>query len=370
MRFLAQCVCVGVFVPVVLSGLVGCSDYGLHGTGPGVNVGPDGEAVDDPDGSGEDGDRPGGDAVVAGGVRGRVCAPDGASWVSGATVWVQHTNGVSETVTDGNGWFLVDGIPTGSVVVEITKGSFSVTIPVEVVDGEIAELPAQECLEQGDTRIAVMTGTYDHIQDVLDTVGLEYETVNGQAANPSTAFLRDPALMAQYDVIFFNCGMSDGWLQHEAEVAANVRTFVENGGSVYASDWAYYLVEASFRDQHVFHGNDLQPGAAYAGVSGMVTANVLDPSMQQLLGSNEAVINYDLDSWAAMVTADYAEVLIEGQYTYYSDSGPFTATETRFAPLASRFAYGQGTVIYTSFHNEQQTTFDMDLLLQDIVLSL
>ncbi|MCB9674233.1 MAG: carboxypeptidase regulatory-like domain-containing protein [Alphaproteobacteria bacterium] len=338
-----------------------CSDYGVHSFEPGADVGPVGpDEVDE---------APPVDGVVSlGGVRGRVCGPDGSSWVSGALVRVQHAQGLSEAVTDGNGWFLVDGIPTGQVEVVITKGSFSTFFVIDVVEGQIADLPEEECLEQGTTQIAVVTGEYDHIQEILNHVGLTYDTINGVNPGTSTAFLRNPAQLAAYDVIFFNCGMSDAWLQYDAEVAQNLRTFVENGGSIYASDWAYYLVEASFRDQNRFSGDDYQPGSAYVGLPGMITANVIDPNMQQLLGSNVAQINYDLDSWAAMVDANGAEVLIEGQYEFWNQD--YWSTGTRYAPLASRFHYGQGTVIYTSFHNEQQTTFDMDLILQDIVLSL
>ncbi|MEZ4318692.1 MAG: carboxypeptidase-like regulatory domain-containing protein [Myxococcota bacterium] len=337
----------------------GCSDYGVRSFDQVPDLGPDGT----------DGPPPVEGVVTLGGVRGRICGPSGDSWVSGATVRVEHAEGVAETLTDGNGWFIVDGIPTGTVDVVITKGSFLTVFQVDVVEGQIADLPQEECIEQGDVSIAVLTGAYDHIQEILGHVGLAYDEINGVQAASSLSLLRDPNRMAQYDVLFFNCGMSDAWLDHDTEVAQNLRTFVENGGSIYASDWSYYLVEASFRDQNSFAGNDFEPGSAYVGATGTVQANVLDPSMQQLLGSNQAVINYDLDSWAAMVSADNATTLIEGPYEYYT--GDFWGgTETRFAPLASRFQYGQGTVIYTSFHNEQQTTFDMDLLLQDIVLSL
>ena len=39
-------------------------------------------------------------------------------------------------------------------------------------------------------------------------------------------------------------------------------------------------------------------------------------------------------------------------------------------PLAARLEEGTGQVIYTSFHNESQATVDMDVLLQEIILSL
>ena len=60
------------------------------------------------------------------------------------------------------------------------------------------------------------------------------------------------------------------------------------------------------------------------------------------------------------------EVLIEGEYTY--SEGLFNSAN-RTAPLAYRMQ-DNGTVIYTTFHNEQQTTVDMSVILQEIILSL
>lgn len=343
---------------------VGCSDYDVSAIPSGPDLGPDDTDVvpTDPD------DPP----VIpvpgeVGSIHGRICAPDGTSWVSGATVSVATGSGVLQTLTDGDGWFTLDGIPVGTHDVTVTKGSFSTVLEATVVADQVTELPVEECLQQGTTRIAVITGNYDHIQTILGDLGLQYDTINGINATNSVAFLRDPAQLASYDVVFFNCGMNDAWMAHEGEITNNLRDFVTNGGSIYASDWAYYIVEASFRDQNTFHGDDWTPGSAKVGEAGFVSANVLSPSMQQLLGSNTADLNYDLSQWAAMVAAPLAEVLIEGTYEYSEDGWSF---DTRFGPLATRFDYGNGTVIYTSFHNEQQTTVDMHLLLQDIVLSL
>lgn len=352
---------------VLVAALSGCSDYTVNGIAQPPDLGPG----TNPDGSDPDVDDPIVDPVPGfetGGVRGRICAPDGTSWVSGATIQITHAEGLSETLTNGDGWFLLEGVPAGTYDLTVTKGSFSTVIEVVIQAAQVTDLPVDECIQQGPTRIAVLSGDYDHIQTILGDLNLQYDLLNGIGPVASVNFLRDPAAMANYDVIFFNCGMNDAWLDHEAEIGNNLREFVTAGGSIYASDWAYYIVESSFRDQNTFHGNDLEPGSAKVGEAGSVTANVLSPSMQQLLGSTTASLNYDLSQWAAMVDSPLAEVLIEGQYTYRN--GPFAGLQTRFAPLASRFDYGNGTVIYTSFHNEQQTTVDMHLLLQDIVLSL
>ena len=58
-----------------------------------------------------------------GGVRGRVCAPSGASWVSGATVWVSLDDGtIVQAKTDGEGWYNLGDVPPGQWMLHVKKG--------------------------------------------------------------------------------------------------------------------------------------------------------------------------------------------------------------------------------------------------------
>lgn len=304
--------------------------------------------------------------VPTGGISGRICAPDGDTWVAGAMVAVEHEYGATATFTDGDGFFELGGLPVGTHTVEVTKGNFSTSFVVEVFADQITALAYSECVEQGETKIAVVTGQYDHIGAIIDDLGITYDTVNGVSNSEYVDFLNDPGWLAEYDAIFFNCGMGFDWESHP-QATTNLKNYVRDGGSVYASDWAYFLVEATWPGQQVFHGDDSLLGEAFVGNSGMVSADVLDPVMASLLGSDTAQINYDLDAWAALVSVN-GEVLIEGEYSYSADL--FGPVQTRHAPLAYRMQDDGGTVIYTTFHNEQQTTVDMGLILQEIILSL
>ena len=42
----------------------------------------------------------------------------------------------------------------------------------------------------------------------------------------------------------------------------------------------------------------------------------------------------------------------------------------RMVTYAAQFAVGRGRVTYTSFHNQAQTTADMDTILEHLILSL
>ena len=249
------------------------------------------------------------------------------------------------------------------------KGSsFSTEFHVQITANQVTELAHEECLDSEEVDIAVVTGLYDDIGAVLDRLGFEYTTINGVSGQQHVQFMRNPSELAKYDIIFFNCGMDDGWLNSQGEIGNNIADFVRNGGSVYTSDWAYYVVEASHPEAITFMGNDNQAGSAYVGEAGFVDAEVLDSTMAAALGSTSARINYDLASWAAPDKVGTARSLLRGSFQYFDWTSWSYGTED--GPLAARLDDGDGTILYTSFHNEQQTTFDMDVLLQEIILSL
>lgn len=415
---------VRAFLPAVgLALLIGCSDYELNSPGNDNELPPtgldtldggqptrdtDGDGVTDdadPDADGDgvaneldpdpDGDGipgwtldadPSDDAEIdlatglpelgVGDVRGRICAPNETTWVAGAEVTVVTGLGVYQTTTNGDGYFQLEGLPPGEYTVIVTKGQFATTFEVTVEAGAVSDILYDECLVQGELRIAVVTGQYDSIGDVLDHLGLVFDEVDGTNDAESDAFLLDLPRMQTYDMIFFNCGMSFTWLDlpddtdgpKEQAVIANLQEFAREGGSIYASDWAYLIVERPFPEQLTFVGDDSVAGAAFAGVSEQIQALVVDTAMANLLGGNLADINYDLDIWVGMESAaSSVDVLIEGDYRVYdANNQPQPAA----GPLATRFRTGAGNVTYTTFHNEVQTTIDMEHLLEDIVLSL
>lgn len=302
-----------------------------------------------------------------GDARGRVCAPNGTTWVSGATVVIETPEGTWETQTNGDGWWQLPGLPAGDHPVTVQKGSFEMTFTIHIEEDQVTEAVFDECLDQGDLRIAVVAGQWDSIGHVLDDLAIDYDSIDGFSASSTTNFLTDSGQLATYDMVFFNCGMSLGWTESDMPtVAANLQEFVHNGGSIYASDWAYYTVEAAYPDRNTFVGDDSEVGAAFAGTEGFVTADVDDLAMAALLNSTSADINYDLGGWAPVMSTT-GDTLLSGSYSYFDE---FDTLQTHNGPLATRFQDGQGSVTYTSFHNETQTTFDMDVLLQDIVLSL
>ncbi|MDP6932332.1 MAG: carboxypeptidase-like regulatory domain-containing protein, partial [Myxococcota bacterium] len=300
---------------LVIAFTCACSEYELRET-PKDNAGADDTAtpVDtaDPEETGE----PGSESSVSG----QICDPSGAGWVVDAYVYISvdlNGDGVEDerydTYTDVNGEFTLEGMPPGDYTVYVEKGSFSTDFDVSLPEGH-TDLAVEECLDSSSVNIAVVTGAYDSIENILDDLDLEYDKFQGTYGTAFLTLLRDPDLMAEYDIIFFNCGISDyAWLSYSDEIGTNISDFVEAGGSIYASDWAYYFFESAFPDAVTFYGADGTYGSAQVGESGEIIADVIDTTLITLLGDATAQLNYDLSAWVvAESVKSNVDVLLQG----------------------------------------------------------
>jgi hypothetical protein len=305
--------------------------------------------------------------VELGSLTGRVCDTSGNNWVVGAEVWIaidEDGDGVEDrritTTTDGAGYYTLVDVPAGPATVYVKKGSFTASFDVIIVPGDNA-LPEPECLDT-DLEIAVLEGGYDAIQELLDDLALHYDLIK---MDDQTDFLTSGATLAGYDMIFLNCGMSDDWTWfRRGEVGDKLRTFVQGGGSLYASDWAFVAVEAAFPGAIDMYGRDDFWDQAYAGEKGSIRADVIDPSMIALLGRDQADLNYDLAMWAvAEGVGPTTTTLLTGSFPLWPSG------HIEHAPLAVELNDG-GRVIFTTFHNEPQMTEDMEIILKEIILSL
>ena len=361
----------------------GCTEYKL-GSSEDVAA-PDDTAAPLEDPPSELLDPPDEDPTYDGQITGRVCDPSGAEdegWVVGAYVYVNYDSdgdgeddARSEDSTDEAGRFRLDGLPTGrDYIVYVVKGSFEATFEVTLTTGTY-EIPEEECRLEP-PNIAVISGDYDHIEDIISEMGLEHTLVDGTwGATEYRAFLQDPVAMGEFDIIFFNCGITATWMNNEVEkmtTTENIREFVLNGGSIYVSDWAYAFVEFPFPAKIDFYGDDAAYGMPMVGREGMISANVIDPTMQAVIGAVGADINFDLPMWVVMenIGPDVSP-LLEATIEVSDLYGGFS--EVNDLPIAARFEMGEagGRAIFTAFHNEHAaTTLDMTDILEEIILSL
>jgi hypothetical protein len=299
-----------------------------------------------------------------GGVEGRICDPSGQGYVVGAEVTLTHDIGTIDTTTDASGAFTLTGVPVGSWPVDVTKGSFSTRFAVAVERGEVVRLPDEQCLDAASASIGVITGGNDAAEEILDELGIAYDVYDGLGISLEyLELLESPERLATYDILLFDCGFNDLWLLDEADVLANVVEFVEAGGSIYASDWAYTLVERAFPDAMDFYGDD---AAFVATVGNAVDADVrvVDANLRATVGADTAHLEHG-PVWVVVVAAGpVTDVLLEG---FAPVMGGVSVED---APFATRFRHGEGQVTYTSFHNEPDLSGVMRDILHEIVLSL
>ncbi len=332
---------------------------------------------------------------AAGSVTGRICGTDGF-WLTNASVSTYDEDGsLIETTTDGNGYYTLDGLQPGTYTIRVVKGSYEMEFDVEVLPDQPTTIPLPICIPPT-TRMAVVTGIYDSVQTVLTDLGYSIRANYDGTTTPSIVdangtidvvtgtstfwlndFLTDPVWMADYDIIFFNCGVSDSGLMTMTTTSAaleNLRSFAEDGGSVYASDWASEVIRLAFPGRILFDGDDTSFGAARVGVSdNNLTAYVIDQGLVSSLGDNEVVINLNLGAWVVMdrVNLQPSDVRVLLMATIQKQAGwldpPTTISEV---PLTLRFDFGAGRVLYTSAHNEANNTPDLEHVLNYIVFEL
>lgn len=213
-------------------------------------------------------------------------------------------------------------------------------------------------------RLAVTESQKDKNEKIWDDMGKLLSSLG--KGYPFTQFharqLLDAKKFAEFDVLFLTCApggadpIFDGNpLRVEPAFAENLRNFVAQGGTLYASDWRYDAIEAAFPDVASVRLKD-------EGRAQEVTADVVDAGLADLTGKT-VPLKFDLDRWkTAAFAGDRVKVLIEGKYD--RQRGGISK-----APLLVRFQFGKGTVIFTSFHNERQNSAIEQLLLKYLVFS-
>lgn len=347
------------------------------------------------------------------------------------------------TGTDGAYELTADDIPCGeSVTFSAKKGSFflSITITLTCTDDEtdVVEMAPVEfdddcgldSDEDGDSdedaslslaaapryttdtcsfdsaNMAVVTGAYDEIENVLAKLGFgevddygqldtsadyDFDLIDGgysaDAVMTAEELLSDIEAMNEYDIIFINCGTSYESLLSEPDVLANIQEYVEGGGKLYVTDLSYDYLEQAFPDFMDFYGGSSLADAdtaetldaAQVGTSGITSdATVNDETMAEWLDNvmvndgdieedcyflSEAAINAKegarnddgtvtigdfLSGWGVMVDThdgvdEEATIWITGPIDYYGGSDDD-------APLTVTQAHGEGEILYSSYH--------------------
>jgi hypothetical protein len=195
-------------------------------------------------------------------------------------------------------------------------------------------------------RIMISPPRYDDVQKVLQRLGGQY-AAGRQLSAQEMRRVGDPGFLSGTELLFLNCG-GEGLSQLAADPKAcrGLRAWVENGGTLYASDWASEVVAAAFGDRVEFGEKD--------GKAATLAARVSDPDLARRLNYSVS-LTLNLDSWVRITRypADAQVYLTDAQYS---------------GPLAIGVIVGKGRVVFTSFHHHAQPSgSDEDKLLAWLV---
>jgi hypothetical protein len=278
----------------------------------------------------------------SGALKGQYFAPNGSTPVAGAFVY--FTSGDCWAGTDKDGRFYVKGLPSGATTVRVEKGLFrsqSSATPGSSVSLKVD--PAQ-------VKLAYVRGSFDSIQQVLTRLGFTAQEL--KAEHLSTVDL------STYSAVFLNCGLNESFVYDEV-TPERLKAFVQGGGVLYASDWAESYVQAAFPGRVGFLEDTRE------GKDAVQQAVVLDEGLKRALGREQASINFDSSGWAVIDSVPTGtSVLVRGPVQ--TEQGATLPDR----PYMVQFQEGQGRVNYTSFHNESQTTEDMNVLLEQFLFQL
>jgi hypothetical protein len=325
--------------------------------------------------------------------------------VNGAEVVIEATDCDGsdfpvKAVTDENGYFTLNDVPVGAWNVRAELGQFTQDIQVTVTADTTNTLKEDElCVAQKDVKIAVITGMGDKIEDLLDSLSLTYTTYSGkdQWSAQGEPFLRDLAAMKQFDIIFVNCGAARNTQggsninlgNKAAQIQANLRDYVQAGGSLYASDWSLlfaYSVDSTKIEFATRTGAAIANGIKTNEFMGYapqnVTTQITEPALSAFLGKSSVNINFPQSSsthWGLMeniatdvgVLVNAPSVKLCGASNSNCDAG-LSATNIPFAVRYKLTPPGErgGWVTYTSFHNQAQTGDDVANILKFLILHL
>ena len=278
-------------------------------------------------------------------VQGYVRSANGTVSVSGVYVSLSSvTDNPDSTYSDANGFYKFTNVSSGNKHLIFSKGSFRDTINITVpISGNVPDAyltPAKP--------LAFYWGNYDDIQSIIREMGYVLDSL-------FIADFENLGTLQQYSIIFINCGDSSRYNLNTPVISNNLTTFLNSGGRIYASDWAFGCVQ----------GIHPELNGTYDGeTTSSLLSNVVYSPLQTYLGKNTVDIRYNLPDWLSLdPNNNYTQNIPFIRATYQ------TVTNNPTAFFRETYS-GGGKLIYTTFHNEAQVSSDMIKILQFFVFEL
>ncbi|MEG0760027.1 hypothetical protein [Chryseobacterium sp.] len=255
-------------------------------------------------------------SVQNGKVSGKITSQNGSKSIGGATVFTfDDKYKIFHTTSDADGNFVLEA-PEGNHTIYIQTGNgsnFRTEAVANIKANQTINLDLTQTKLTQVAKIAYVKGTFDKIEDIIQTLGYTAtEITNTDLANLTT--------LAQYDIVFLNCGSRkfSQFANLYPVIENNLAVFVANGGSIYASDWdVAYLLGGNDNTNNCNLPGGFIPDSKLCskniGTSGLVPGTVSNASLATALGFNTLNLDFDLGSWQKITNydANYWEVLVK-----------------------------------------------------------
>ncbi|MCC6808664.1 MAG: carboxypeptidase regulatory-like domain-containing protein [Deltaproteobacteria bacterium] len=319
-------------------------------------------------------------------IEGQICANTSGNWLANAKVSVKLGGSTFSDLTDAEGRFVLRGLAAGTYDVVAEKGAYKISFQATTTENKTTFIPEPKCTA-GDIPVVVVSGFFDAVQKVMKRLHFQNVTIfkghDGYNEVIDLKMDRDGSWSAQlldgaapeifnYKIAMFNSGLDEadlgvyGSAQYNRRIQ-NLRRYVEEGGFVYVSDWAYDLIAGSFGSPLSFRGNG-QQDSAQEGMLGYYDAQVTEPNLTTLLGSNLVKVNMRVPQWAVVqsVSPD-VKVYAKADVLVPPESTP---EELEGVPLLMSFSLGKGRVVFSSFQTKDQTSAEIDTMMDFLVFEL
>ncbi len=262
--------------------------------------------------------------------------------------------------SDHKGQFLMPNVFAGTYWLVIQKGHFRLSQQITIGEREELELtPAQTTLPSTQDydsgmevpRIAIASGNYDHLEDILGKMGMGQVDASGAYISSSVpsnvdvysnggyidsvavgtlqSLVESYATLRQYHILFIPCASQTylggtGLSGAPMAVLGNLRKFVSDGGKLYVTDWSGEYVDNVFPEQIRFAASHDTPPAAWDGTTwntGLFGSADGSPAYNSL---HALALDPDIAAW------------LDGQY----------------GPIIDGYGYGEGTYDASAFEVE------------------
>lgn len=282
-------------------------------------------------------------------VQGYVRSINGTTAVANVTVnlkSVQNTTESMTTATNNVGFYQFNNVSNGDKKLIFSKGSFRDTTIITVGGGIVI---VDTTRLQNIKPFAYLSGQWDNIQTIVhDSLGYNVQSITLTDINNNNN-------LQQYAIIFLNCG-TNALSGITTSGAANLKSFMQAGNTIYSSDYAYGTVIKIYPEL----------SGSQTGNSQNVTANVVSSDLQNYLGKNSVSIIYNLGGWYSINPSIDLNINIPFlKASYQTSAGAVNNNVIAFSRIE-----GQGKLIYTTFHNEANVTTDMIKILKYFIFEL